>query len=108
MRLNDLFFAKSAKPQRRRWAQLLSRVFGIDLERCPCGGKLAVIAAITASLPPQGQRSRSIPNTRDRSCAQRLRWGLALLAKNKSFKRITFTHCTHRKHGVSFAAMVIP
>lgn len=38
---------KNAKPQRLRWAELLSRVFGIDLKHCPCGGNLTVIAAIT-------------------------------------------------------------
>jgi uncharacterized protein with PIN domain len=30
-----------------RWAQLLKRVFDIDIERCPhCGGPLKLIAAI--------------------------------------------------------------
>jgi len=30
-----------------RWAQLLKRVFDIDIERCPhCGGQLKPIAAI--------------------------------------------------------------
>ena len=32
---------------RMRWAQLLKRVFDIDIERCPhCGGQLKLIAAI--------------------------------------------------------------
>jgi hypothetical protein len=32
---------------RMRWAQLLKRVFDIDLEHCPqCGGALKIIAAI--------------------------------------------------------------
>ncbi len=28
------------------WARLLKRVFDIDIERCPCGGKLKLIAII--------------------------------------------------------------
>ncbi len=28
------------------WARLLNRVFDIDVERCECGGKLKIIAAI--------------------------------------------------------------
>ena len=34
------------KPARLRWAQLLKRVFDIDIERCACGGKLKLIAVI--------------------------------------------------------------
>jgi len=30
------------------WARLLKRVFDIDVERCACGGKLKIIAAIEA------------------------------------------------------------
>ena len=38
--------AGSAKG-RMRWAQLLKRVFNIDIEQCPhCGGQLKLIAAI--------------------------------------------------------------
>jgi hypothetical protein len=33
---------------RLRWAQLLSRVFGVDVTKCHCGGKLTVLAAILA------------------------------------------------------------
>ncbi|MDQ3829657.1 MAG: transposase [Candidatus Tectomicrobia bacterium] len=34
-------------PTRIRWAQLLKRVFAIDMEHCPqCGGPLTIIAAI--------------------------------------------------------------
>jgi hypothetical protein len=34
-------------PARIRWAQLLKRVFDIDMEHCPqCGGPLTIIAAI--------------------------------------------------------------
>ena len=34
-------------PARIRWAQLLKRVFDIDLEHCPnCGGALTIVAAI--------------------------------------------------------------
>ena len=38
-------------PQRpthgKRWAELLARVFGLELQRCPdCGGTLKIIAAI--------------------------------------------------------------
>jgi hypothetical protein len=28
------------------WARLLKRVFDLDVERCGCGGKLKIIAAI--------------------------------------------------------------
>ncbi len=28
------------------WARLLERVFDIDVERCACGGKLEILAAI--------------------------------------------------------------
>ena len=36
-----------AAPARIRWAQLLKRVFDIDIEHCPhCGGTLKIIAAI--------------------------------------------------------------
>ena len=28
------------------WARLLKRVFDLDVERCVCGGKLKIIAAI--------------------------------------------------------------
>jgi hypothetical protein len=31
---------------RMRWARLLKRVFDIDVERCACGGRLKIIAAI--------------------------------------------------------------
>jgi hypothetical protein len=31
---------------RMSWARLLERVFDIDVERCECGGKLKIIAAI--------------------------------------------------------------
>ena len=33
-------------PARMRWARLLKRVFDIDVERCMCGGKMKIIAAI--------------------------------------------------------------
>ena len=36
------------KSARMSWAQLLKRVFDIDVERCACGGKLKIIAAIEA------------------------------------------------------------
>ena len=35
-------------PARMSWASLLKRVFDIDVERCACGGKLKMIAAIEA------------------------------------------------------------
>ncbi len=35
-----------SKPARLRWAQLLKRVFDIDVERCACGGKLKLVAVI--------------------------------------------------------------
>jgi len=31
---------------RTHWAQLIKRVFDIDVEQCECGGKLKIIAAI--------------------------------------------------------------
>jgi hypothetical protein len=31
---------------RMSWARLLKRVFDLDVERCGCGGKLKIIAAI--------------------------------------------------------------
>jgi hypothetical protein len=35
------------RPERLSWAELLRRVFEIDMEHCPnCGGELKVIAAI--------------------------------------------------------------
>ena len=44
--------AGSAKG-RMRWAQLLKRVFDIDIEHCPhCGGRLKLIAAMLAVQPP--------------------------------------------------------
>ena len=33
---------------RMSWARLLKRVFDLDVERCGCGGKLKIIAAIEA------------------------------------------------------------
>ena len=33
-------------PARMSWARLLKRVFDLDVERCVCGGKLKIIAAI--------------------------------------------------------------
>ena len=33
-------------PARMSWSRLLRRVFDIDVERCVCGGKLKIIAAI--------------------------------------------------------------
>jgi hypothetical protein len=37
----------SSAKGRMRWAQLLKRVFDIDIERCPhCGGQLTLIVAI--------------------------------------------------------------
>ena len=35
-------------PARMSWARLLKRVFDIDVDRCVCGGKLKIIAAIEA------------------------------------------------------------
>ncbi len=35
-----------ANGARMRWAQMLKRVFDIDMERCECGGKLKFIAVI--------------------------------------------------------------
>ncbi len=35
-----------AHSARMRWAQMLKRVFDIDMERCECGGKLKLIAVI--------------------------------------------------------------
>lgn len=38
--------SKRHKKPRLRWAELLRRVLNVDLETCPCGGKLKFIAAI--------------------------------------------------------------
>ena len=39
-------------PVRLSWAQLLKRVFEIDMEHCPnCGGELKIIAAILRGEP---------------------------------------------------------
>jgi Putative transposase len=35
-----------SKPVRMTWARLLKRVFDIDVEQCPCGGKLKLVAVI--------------------------------------------------------------
>ena len=35
-----------SKPLRMTWARLLKRVFDIDIEKCPCGGKLKLVAVI--------------------------------------------------------------
>jgi hypothetical protein len=40
---------KKEKPKRLSWAQLLKRVFKVDMEICPCGGKLQFVAAIISS-----------------------------------------------------------
>jgi Putative transposase len=37
-----------SKPVRMTWAQLLKRVFDIDIEQCACGGKFKPIAIIEA------------------------------------------------------------
>jgi hypothetical protein len=50
-----------SKPLRMTWARLLKRVFDIDIERCPCGGKLKLIAVIEEPAVPStssGQGSR--------------------------------------------------
>ena len=41
------------KRPRLSWAQLLKRVFKIDMENCPCGGKLKFVAAIVSSTSIQ-------------------------------------------------------
>jgi hypothetical protein len=38
--------SRPTRHPRLKWAQLLSRVFGVDVTQCSCGGKLTVIAAI--------------------------------------------------------------
>ena len=44
---NTLAKSAGSVKGRMRWAQLLKRVFDIDIERCPhCGGQLKLIAAI--------------------------------------------------------------
>ena len=43
----DHAHAHAQAPARMSWAQLLKRVFEIDIELCPrCGGRLKIIAAI--------------------------------------------------------------
>lgn len=41
------------KKPRLSWAQLLKRVFKVDIENCPCGGKLKFVAAIMSSTSIQ-------------------------------------------------------
>ena len=41
----DCAHARGARA-RMSWARLLKRVYDIDVERCECGGKLKIIAAI--------------------------------------------------------------
>jgi hypothetical protein len=41
------------KKPRLSWAQLLKRVFKVDMENCPCGGKLQFVAAIMSSTSIQ-------------------------------------------------------
>ena len=36
----------NTRAARMSWSRLLRRVFDIDVERCVCGGKLKIIAAI--------------------------------------------------------------
>jgi hypothetical protein len=55
---------------RLSWAQLLKRVFDIDIEHCPhCGGALKIIAAlvdptvITKILTPLGLSARAPPRS---------------------------------------------
>lgn len=38
---------------RLSWAQLLKRVFKVDMENCPCGGKLQFVAALMSSASIQ-------------------------------------------------------
>ncbi|MCC7460641.1 MAG: transposase [Proteobacteria bacterium] len=40
---------QESKKPRVSWAQLLKRVFKMDMENCPCGGKLQFVAAIMNS-----------------------------------------------------------
>jgi hypothetical protein len=56
------------RPVRLSWAELLKRVFEIDMERCPnCGGELKIIAAILEqpviekSLTYLGLQARASP-----------------------------------------------
>ena len=37
---------KRPRPERRLWAELMQRVFQIDVLRCPCGGRRRVLAMI--------------------------------------------------------------
>ena len=37
---------KRPRPERRLWAELMQRVFMIDVLRCPCGGRRRVLAMI--------------------------------------------------------------
>jgi len=57
-----------SRPARISWAQLLKRVFEIDLKHCPnCGGQLKIIAAILEApvieriLRHQGLEARAPP-----------------------------------------------
>jgi hypothetical protein len=39
--------AAPERPKRMSWADLLQRVFLVDILRCPCGGRLRIIAILT-------------------------------------------------------------
>lgn len=54
---------------RRRWADLIKRVFELDPLLCPCGGRLRVISFITE--PPMIWKIDDTPSTLQDSCFSR-------------------------------------
>ena len=64
------------RPLRLRWAELLKRLFELDLKHCPnCGGQLKIIAAILErpviekNLPHLGLQARAPPSSAARGQA---------------------------------------
>ena len=44
-RLEDEAPAEAVRARRRRWAELLRRIWDVDVERCPrCGERMAILA----------------------------------------------------------------
>ena len=51
--------------RRKRWAELLARVFGLDMQKCvDCGGPLKIVSAILLTTSGQTARPRTGKNSR--------------------------------------------
>jgi len=52
MRASAPILRERSPARAKRWAEILARIFGFDLQRCPdCGGSLKIIAVILDRLP---------------------------------------------------------